>query len=129
MSQEKNVLIVGIDPYLIDFSSPEYAAFPGLTAEKVAGAVKGTLNELGTLGYEGTLCWTDFGPTAISTLEKFLNDKKWDGVLIGAGIRVPSPNFELFEKMINTIHQHASESKIIFNSNPMDTISSIQRWI
>lgn len=129
MSQEKNVLIVGIDPYLIDFSTPEYAAFPGLTADKVAGAVKGTMEELGTLGYQGSLCWTDFGPTAISTLEKFLKDKKWNGILIGAGIRIPAANFELFEKMINTIHLNAPDSKIIFNSNPMDTVTSVKRWI
>ncbi len=30
MEKRKQVLIVGLQPELIDFSRPEYAAFPGL---------------------------------------------------------------------------------------------------
>ncbi len=33
--QSKNVLIVGLQPKLINFSEPDYAAFPGLNAQKV----------------------------------------------------------------------------------------------
>ena len=35
METLKRVLIVGLQPQLIDFSDKEFAAFPGLNADKV----------------------------------------------------------------------------------------------
>ena len=34
-AEGKKVLIIAMDPLLVDFSSPHYALSPGLTAEKV----------------------------------------------------------------------------------------------
>ncbi|MES2133880.1 MAG: hypothetical protein V4506_16130 [Bacteroidota bacterium] len=129
MVNKKKVLIIGIDPHLIDFSSAEFAAFPGLTAEKVEAGIKGSLQQLNELGYSAELCWTDFGDTAMNVLQTHLKKESFDGVVIGAGIRVPGKNFLLFEKMINQIHEHAPKSRICFNTNPQDTIPAVQRWI
>lgn len=129
MANKKTLVLIGIDPSLIDFTSPEFAAFPGLTAEKVEAGIKGSINQLLELGYETELCWTDFGQTALCVIEKHLQSKKYDAVLIGAGIRIPGSNFMLFEKMINSIHEHAPQSKTCFNTNPQDTIAAVQRWI
>lgn len=129
MVNKKTILIIGIDPHLIDFNSPEFAAFPGLTAEKVEAGIKGSIQQLNELGYSVELCWTDFGATAMTVLQTHLNKELFDGVLIGAGIRVPGTNFLLFEKMINQIHEHAPKARICFNTNPHDTILSVQRWI
>jgi hypothetical protein len=126
--ENKKVLIVGIDPHLIDFSSEEFAAFPGLTAQKVEAGVKGSLNLLNQSGYEAELCWIDFGQTAAGILEKKLKQQNFNTVLIGAGIRVPEKNFSLFEKLINVIHEHATNAKICFNTNPGDTIQAVERW-
>ena len=38
MTDEKNVLVVGLDPTLIDFSQPGYA--PGMNAMKVLAGLK-----------------------------------------------------------------------------------------
>lgn len=125
----KKILIIGIDPFIIDFSTPEFSVFPGLTAEKVEAGIKGAIIQLTDLGYDAQLCWTDFGKTALTVLETHLKKESFDGVLIGAGIRVPNSNFILFEKMINAIHENAPNAKICFNTNPMDTIAAVQRWI
>ena len=129
MENKKSILIIGIDPLLIDFSSPEFAAFPGLTPEKVEAGIKGSISQLNELGYQAELCWTDFGETAINVLNIQLKKQVFDGVLIGAGIRIPEKNFLLFEKMINEIHEHAPKARICFNTNPKDTISAVQRWV
>lgn len=44
MATKKTVLVVGIDPSLIDFTSPEFAAMPGLSAEKVEMGIKNSIN-------------------------------------------------------------------------------------
>jgi hypothetical protein len=129
MANKKNILLIGIDPFLIDFSSPEFAAFPGLTAEKVQTGMNDSIAQLNELGYAARLCWTDFGETAIDVLENFLKKEQFDGVLIGAGIRVPQKNFLLFERMINTIHEHATKARIAFNTNPKDSVVAVQRWV
>jgi hypothetical protein len=129
MANKKKILIIGIDPFLIDFSSPEFAAFPGLTAEKVGAGIKGSISQLNQSGYEAELCWVDFGQTASTVLEMHLKQKQFDIVLIGAGIRVPEKNFLLFEKMINTIHEFSPVVRICFNTNPTDTIAAVQRWV
>jgi len=123
----KKVLIVGIDPFLIDFSSQEFAAFPGLTAEKVEVGIKGSIHELNQRGYEADLCWVDFGITAASVLKKKLQQEAFDSVLIGAGIRVPEKNFLLFEELLNTVHQYAPQANICFNTHPGDTIAAVER--
>jgi hypothetical protein len=129
MANMKKILIIGIDPSLIDFSSPEFAAFPGLTAEMITAGIKGSISQLNELGYEAHLCWTDFGDTAIDVLGSQLKKEQYDGILIGAGIRIPEKNFLLFEKMINTIHEHASNARICFNTKPQDTVAAVQRWV
>jgi hypothetical protein len=123
----KNILLVGIDPKLIDFSSPEFAAFPGLTAEKVNAGIQHALSELKEQGYEADLCHTDFGQTAISVVKEHLKAKTYDGVLVGAGVRVPEKNFLLFEEIVNVIHEHAPSAKLMFNTNPKDTLQSVKR--
>lgn len=125
--EAKKILILGIDPFLIDFSTEEFSAFPGLTASKVEAGIKGSIQQLNQKGYQADLCWVDFGITAANVLEKKLRQTAFDTVLIGAGIRVPEKNFLLFEQLLNVVHQHASKAKICFNTNPDDTIAAVER--
>lgn len=87
MEKRTQVLIVGLQPELIDFSSPEYAAFPGLTAEKVLAGLHAGAASLRALGYDTQICLTDFGATADTVLRNELNQKEYDCVLVGAGVR------------------------------------------
>ncbi|MGZ4036901.1 MAG: hypothetical protein ACXVPQ_03680 [Bacteroidia bacterium] len=127
--ENKKALIVGIDPYLIDFTSPEFAAFPGLTPQKVEAGIKGSIDQLSQKGFPADLCWTDFGQTAASVLEKKLKQQNFEVVLIGAGIRVPEKNFLLFEQLINVVHAHAAQALICFNTSPADTVQAIERVV
>jgi hypothetical protein len=128
MSQKKSVLIVGIDPDLIDFSSPDFARF-NLSAEKVWADIRGSAEQLNSMGHETDLCATDFGATAGQVLEEKLRAKPYDCVMIGAGVRVAPGCFLLFEKLINVVHANAPQAKICFNTRPGDTIEAVQRWI
>lgn len=129
METRKQVLIVGLQPELIDFSSPEYAAFPGLTAEKVLEGLNAGAASLRAQGYEAQICLTDFGATADDVLRKALTQNQFDCVLVGAGVRTVPTHFLLFEKIINTIHAHAPGAKICFNTKPSDTAEAVNRWI
>jgi hypothetical protein len=123
----KKILIIGMNPFTLDFSLPGFP--PGMTAEKVEAGISADLEKLKTMGYDPKKFWIDNGDTDQNKLIGELNATKFDGVVIGAGIRIPPHNFNLLEKIVNTVHENAANSKIIFNTNPTDTFDSIKRWV
>ena len=129
MTDKKSVLVIGLQPTLIDFSDPDYAAFPGLDAAKVMAGLQAAADSLTQLGYDVQTCLTDFGETAEAVVRDHLQQKRFDAVLIGAGIRTIPGNFLLFEKLINVVHAHASQAKLCFNTKPTDTAEAVQRWL
>jgi hypothetical protein len=127
MTNEKSVLVIGLDPTLIDFSQPGYA--PGMNATKVFAGLKASEDELTHLGYSVQTCLTDFGETAEAVLQSQLEKKQFDCILIGAGVRANPNNFLLFEKLINVVHERAPHAKLCFNTLPSDTAAAVKRWI
>jgi len=127
MADKKSVIVIGLDPALIDFSQPGYA--PGMNAAKVLAGLKASEDELTRLGYDVQMCLTDFGETAEAVVRSRLKQKRFDCVLIGAGIRANPGNFILFEKLINVVHEHAPQARICFNTLPSDTAAAVERWL
>jgi hypothetical protein len=126
---KKSALLIGIEPTLIDFSSPDYAAFPGLTAAKVLEGFAEGIAGVQAVGYDAQQCLIDLGETAEAVLTALLQQQHFDCILIGAGVRTVPSYFMLFEKLINVVHQHAPHSKICFNTRPSDSWESLQRWM
>ena len=117
MTAEKSVLVIGLDPTLIDFSQPGYA--PGMDARKVLAGLKSSEDELTRLGYSVQICLTDFGETAEAVVQSELK----------AGVRTNPSNFLLFEQLINVVHKHAPQAKLCFNTLPSDTAAAVKRWL
>jgi len=127
MTDKKSVLVVGLDPTLIDFSDPGYP--PGMDATKVFAGIKSSEDELTSLGYSVQTCLTDFGETAEAVVQNQLKGNRWDCVMIGAGVRTNPSNFMLFEKVINVVHEHAPQAKLCFNQLPSDIAEAVKRWL
>jgi hypothetical protein len=128
VTKEKSVLLIGLDPTLIDFSQPELAA-TGLDATKVLAGLKSSEEELTRLGYSVQFCLTDFGETAEEVVQRQLEQKRFGCIVIGAGLRTITSNFLLFERLINVVHEHAPQSRICFNTKPSDTADAVRRWL
>ena len=124
MEKKKRVLVIGLEPTLVDFS-----LIPDMNAEKVLTALKADQATLNALGYDTHLCLTDLGNTAEAVVSQKLSESTFDCILIGAGIRTLPTYFLLFEKLINVVHQNAPESKLCFNTKPSDTAEAVQRWV
>ena|SRR5689334_22859087 len=127
MSNQKTVLLIGLDPALIDFSKPGYP--PGMNTAKVMAGLNASEEELKRLGYGVEMCLTDFGATAEAVAERALKRKPFDCVMIGAGVRTVPANLLLFEKLVNVVHRHAPQAKICFNTLPSDTAEAVKRWL
>jgi hypothetical protein len=121
------VLIVGLEPSLIDFSDPVYA--PGRNAATVRAGLETDEAHLNALGYDAELCLIDFGETAGTVLRHRLGQKSFDCILIGAGVRLAPQNTLLLEKLVNIAHTDAPQAKLCFNTKPTDTAEAVQRWV
>jgi len=129
MTDKKSVLVIGLQPTLIDFSNPDYAAYPGMNAAKVLAGLNASEESLTDLGYDVRMCLTDFGETAEAVVRDQLERKRFDCVLIGAGLRTIPGNFLLFERLLNVVHANAPQAKLCFNTKPNDTAEAAQRWL
>jgi len=121
------ILVIGMDPKTIDFTNPEIPQ--GVTPEKIEKGTAATLEQLRLLGYNAELFLVKTGATDLSNLTKQLQDKNYDGVVIGNGIRSIKVNFILFEQLVNIVHVSAPKAKIIFNTSPTDTDEAVKRWL
>src|SRR5690349_9494358 len=83
METKKSVLVVGILPELVDFTP-----FPGMTAEKVRTGIAAQIARLGELGYDAHHLFIDLGETAEATFTAKLGERRYDCIIMGAGLRV-----------------------------------------
>jgi len=125
MTHEKKVLMLGLDPKVVDYSHlavklDEATLRAGLAADE---------KRLRELGYDAKWLLLDRGETAEAVVSAALKEKTFDCVLVGAGIRTIPPMFPLFEKLINVVHEGAPHAKICFNTVPEDSAVAVQRWV
>jgi hypothetical protein len=131
---KKKIVIIGLHPDVVN-----YSLFPGLpsdgpgdlplTHEKLTQGLKAQEEGLQKLGFDVRMCFVDLGETAEEITREALLGKAIDAVLIGAGIRTPPPNFLLFERLVNVVHECAPQAKICFNTNPEDTAEAFLRGV
>ena len=125
MSSAKKVLLIGLDPKVVDYAHlPVKLDEPTLRAGLAAEETR-----LRELGYDARWLLVDRGDTAEAVVSTALEKEAVDCILIGAGIRTIAPLLLLFEKLVNVVHEKAPHAKLCFNTAPEDTAISVQRWV
>lgn len=119
---------IGLDPECIDFSSPDFAQFTGLTKEKLRAANDANVAGLRDAGYLVDNCLVDVGERGAHQARTWLAAKPYDAVLIGAGIRLVAANTLLFEAIVNAAHTLAPHCRFVFNRAAAATPEDIRRW-
>jgi hypothetical protein len=119
---------IGLDPDVIDYSSPDFAQFPGLSRERLRKANYENVKALRAAGYEVDNCLIDFGEAGAAKARLWLEAKHYDAVLIGAGVRLVASNTLLFEAIINAAHDTQPGCRFVFNRGATATPDDIRRW-
>ena len=117
------VLALRLDPHFADLAS-----MPNLTPELVRALIDSQLERIRALGYAVESCLVDSGQTAETVLKESLRKRKFDSVMIGAGLRAPE-HLLLFERLLNVVHAQVPNAKICFNTTPADSAEAVQRWV
>jgi hypothetical protein len=119
---------IGLDPDVIDYSSPDFAQFPGLSKENLRDANDDNVAGLRAAGYRVDNCLIDFGPAGADKARRWLEANRYDAVLIGAGVRLVASNTLLFESIVNAAHISQPGCRFVFNRAATATPDDIRRW-
>jgi hypothetical protein len=125
MANRHTILLIGIDPDVIDYTQPGMP--PGADAEFVKAGLRRTQDEFEQRGDNLDLCMILLDGTAEASIATQLERKTYDCIIIGGGIRLPDANLVLFETVVNTVHRLAPQSAIAFNTRPQDSIQAVAR--
>jgi hypothetical protein len=119
---------IGLHPDVIDVESADYAQFTGLARAKLAKANSDNVAGLRAAGYDVDNCLIDFGEAGVEKVRTWLTNKRYDAVLIGAGVRLVGSNTLLFEAIVNAAHSANPGCRFVFNYSPTSTPDDIRRW-
>jgi len=119
---------IGLDPALIDGSSSDFAQFPGLSKEKLRAANHENVAALRAAGYHVDNCLIDFGEVGADKARRWLEARRYDAVLIGAGVRLVAGNTLLFESIVNAAQTAQPDCRFVFNRAAIATPDDIRRW-
>lgn len=121
------VLLLGYDPETVDYADP--ALPPGMSVEKVHAGIGVAMKQFAARGWEADVGFIRPDETAGPTVERQLASAKYDCVVIGAGVRLPSRRLAIFEVVINAVRKAAPGAAIAFNTRPDDSADAAARWL
>ncbi len=122
------VIQIGLDPDVIDYSSPEFAQFAGLSRETLRAANDDNVAGLRAAGFHVDNCLIGSGMAGAGKAREWLEAGRYDAVLIGAGIRLVASNTLLFEWIVNVAHATQPGCRFVFNRAALATPADIRRW-
>ncbi|MFC9694281.1 hypothetical protein ACFTSF_37400 [Kribbella sp. NPDC056951] len=113
------VLVIGLDPHRI----------PGpWDPAPVANAMDAAIDRFRDEGIESHLSLVGLdGSDDVPALITALQSQAWDCVLVGAGIRKNEELLDLFERILNLVHQHAPTAQIALNQGLHDIAEAVIR--
>lgn len=123
----KNVLIIGEDPALIDFDAPD--APKDMSAEKVMAGLNGSVTRLQSAGHDAELLLTRNADSIEAQVRDALQGKNFDVIVVGTGLRTLPLMAEQFERLMNVLSDRSPQSKLAFNSLPHDSDTAALRWL
>ncbi|KUI24815.1 hypothetical protein AU196_15995 [Mycobacterium sp. IS-1742] len=119
---------IGLDPELIDYSSPDFAQFANLSKETLRAANDANVDALRAAGYHVDNCLIGFGDAGADKARTWLSAGRYDAVLIGAGVRLVAGNTQLFEAIVNAAHVSQPGCRFVFNREAKATPDDIRRY-
>jgi hypothetical protein len=99
-----------------------------LTPEAIRSGLSAAQAQVAAAGHQLDLCLLRDDDGDIALIEAALRGRRWDVIVVGAGIRLQAKHHLLFERIVNLVHREAPASAIGFNTTPADTADAVLRW-
>lgn len=120
----KAVLAVGLDPAFAGEGD-----LGGLSPDLVRAFVVQQIDRLRDVGFETQACLLSPDAAGERMLLDALRGRRFDCVLVGAGLRKPPGLLWLLERVVDMVRREAPQAALCFNDSPEDTVTAVQRWV
>lgn len=106
-------------------------ATSGYTSEQIQTAVTASYASLPAAGYllEGFFIETTDLDATLEQWKQKLQEKKWEAVMFGWGLRGMPKETITFEAMMNAVREYAPQAKFAFNTSPDTTLDALKRVV
>jgi hypothetical protein len=120
------VISIGLHPRVLDYSTmPDGVDEASLTARIDRGNAA-----LLQAGFDVVLCQVETAPDAAEAQIRTQLQRAQCGLaMVGGGIRMIPEHTELFERIVNVLHEASPGIRLCFNTAPDNTIDALRRWI
>jgi hypothetical protein len=120
-----SILIVGQDPDSIEAGDLP----PGITPARIRSGLDAARSALQARAHDAQIVWTTSVDRIAGELAEAVRGRRYDVIVIGAGLRTLPPMARHFELLMNAIRQHAPNARLAFNSKPDDTAEAAERQL
>lgn len=122
---QQQVLQVGIDPAVVDFSP-----WPGQDAHQLRARIATAEAALRADGLGVTVCFVPDDPDiAERIVRRVVRDRRFDTIEIGSGLRTSHEYTTVFERVVNTVVALQPGVPLCFNDSPETTLSAVRRGL
>ncbi len=120
------VLSIGLHPRSLDYSTmPD-----GLDEAALTARIEQGNTALRDASFNVVLCQIGTSPDIAEQLIRDAFDGASFGLaMIGGGIRMMPEHTELFERIVNVLHQVSPGIRMCFNTAPDNTVDALRRWL
>lgn len=80
-------------------------------------------------GHEAEILLTTSVERVEGELAEVVRGRRFEVIVIGAGLRVLPPMARHFERLMNAIREHAPDARLAFNTKPEDTAEAAERQL
>ncbi|MBO9715172.1 hypothetical protein [Sphingomonas sp.] len=125
----KRALVIGFDPYSIDFDTPFFRGKP-LSAEIIAKGLEADEARIAAAGHDAEMLMIDAQGTpeaAAAATRAALAARPVEVVVIGGGVRLDPAQTLVLEALVNAVLEAAPGTRIGFNTMPTDTAEAVGR--
>lgn len=125
-STRRSVAFIGLDSGV---PFPESFIQKYGTEQQLQAKLESEIARANKAGFDIFLHHIDLDHTArdLAELEKELRGGKYQGVMIGAGLRTVSEHTVLFETIVNMCRKFAPDTTLMFNSEPGTNCAALER--
>lgn len=125
MPSSKSVLCIGINPSKRDTEETKNAP----PSEAIRNMITKQIQDAKDAGYElqVELIAPNEMSEKIPQIRDMLVEKRWDGFIIGGGIRKELHLTDYFEQLVNAGREIRPQARMGFNTSPMDIVDTMKR--